>query len=132
VSELVAHREESEIAIHREILHRYRPSVCEDRSRSPWNEAANSGRAEVVRPGSPAWSVLACGFGGIGIRRGKAALVVECGPRCGVCTNLTGGDLVGGTGGTGSLSAHTGGHISSHGTSSLCRRFAICFMTRTT
>ena len=38
---------------------------------------------------------------------------------------LTGEELVGGTGGTGSLSAHTGGQISSNGKTSLCSRFAI-------
>ena len=38
----------------------------------------------------------------------------------------------GGTGGTGSLSDHTGGHIRSHSKTSLCRRFAMCFMIRTT
>ena len=43
-----------------------------------------------------------------------------------------GGGLGGGTGGTGSFAAHTGGQISSHGTTSLCRRFAISVMVRGT
>ena len=33
---------------------------------------------------------------------------------------------MGGIGGTGSRAAHTGAQISSHGNTSLCRRFAIC------
>jgi hypothetical protein len=65
--------------------------------------------------------VLACGFGGTGVRRDKTALIDDCDPRCGTCTGLTGEELVGGTGGTGSLSAHTGGPISSNGKTSLCR-----------
>lgn len=65
--------------------------------------------------------VLACGIGGTGVRRDKTALAGEGDPRCGTCTSLTGEELVGGTGGTGSLSAHTGGPISSNGKTSLCR-----------
>ena len=41
-----------------------------------------------------------------------------------------GGGLGGGTGGTGSFAAHIGGQISSHGTTSLYRRFAISVMVR--
>ena len=57
MSELVAHREESESAIHREILNRNRHSVRENRSRSPWYEATHSGQAEAARPG-PAWELV--------------------------------------------------------------------------
>jgi hypothetical protein len=52
VSQLVAHPGESGIAIHREILHRYRTSVDGNRSPSPWYEATNSGQAEAAHPGS--------------------------------------------------------------------------------
>ena len=65
---------------------------------------------------------------GIGAFRDKLALVDERDPRCGTCTTLVGAGPVGGIGGTGSLSAHTGREIISHGRASLCRRFAICSM----
>ena len=74
--------------------------------------------------------VPACGIGWVGVRRDKTALAEECDPRCGTCS-LTGEELVGGTGGTGSLSAHTGGQISSNGKTSLSR-FAISVMIRET
>ena len=53
------------------------------------------------------------GTGGVGGRREKtAALADECGSRCGArAATLTDEELEGGTGGTGSLSAHTGGPI---------------------
>ena len=68
------------------------------------------------------------GTGGVGGRREKTtALADECDSRCGACAaTLTDEELEGGTGGTGSLSAHTGGPISSHSRASLCTRFAIC------
>jgi hypothetical protein len=50
VYQWVAHPEESEIAIHREIRHRHRLSVDGNRSPSPWYEAPNSGQAEAGRP----------------------------------------------------------------------------------
>ena len=68
----------------------------------------------------------------MGVRRDKTVLVGACDPRCGTCATLAGGGLVGGTGGTGSFAAHTGGQISNHGKSSLCRRFAISGMVRGT
>jgi hypothetical protein len=68
------------------------------------------------------------GTGGVGGRREKTtALADECDSRCGAgAATLTDEELEGGTGGTGSLSAHTGGPISSHSRASLCTRFAIC------
>ena len=62
----------------------------------------------------------------MGVRRDKTAFVDECDPRCGTCAALTGGTCLGGTGGTGSRPAQTGVQISSHGTISFGRRFAIC------
>jgi hypothetical protein len=41
----------SEIAIHREIPHQYRPSVDGNPSGSPWYEATHSGQAEAARLG---------------------------------------------------------------------------------
>ena len=74
------------------------------------------------------------GTGGVGGRREKtAALADECGSRCGArAATLTDEELEGGTGGTGSLSAHTGGPISSHSRASLCTRFAICLAQKST
>ena len=74
------------------------------------------------------------GTGGVGGRREKTtALADECDSRCGACAaTLTDEELEGGTGGTGSLSAHTGGPISSHSRASLCTRFAICLAPKST
>jgi hypothetical protein len=74
------------------------------------------------------------GTGGVGGRREKTtALADECDSRCGACAaTLTDEELEGGTGGTGSLSAHTGGPISSHSRASLCTRFAICLAQKST
>ena len=74
------------------------------------------------------------GTGGVGGRREKTtALADECGSRCGArAATLTDEELEGGTGGTGSLSAHTGGPISSHSRASLCTRFAICLAPKST
>ena len=74
------------------------------------------------------------GTGGVGGRREKTtALADECDSRCGACAaTLTDEELEGGTGGTGSLSAHTGGLISSHSRASLCTRFAICLAQKST
>jgi hypothetical protein len=74
------------------------------------------------------------GIGGVGGRREKTtALADECDSRCGACAaTLTDEELEGGTGGTGSLSAHTGGPISSHSRASLCTRFAICLAQKST
>ena len=90
-----------------------------------------SGGGCASRSGTGAVSgVLACGTGGIGIRRDKPALVEECDLRCGTCATLAGEELVGGMGGTGSFSAHTGGQISSNRKTSLCRRFDISVSMR--
>ena len=75
------------------------------------------------------------GTGGVGGRREKTtALADECGSRCGArAATLTDEELEGGTGGTGSLSAHTGGPItSSHSRAGLCTRFAICLAPKST
>ena len=74
------------------------------------------------------------GTGGVGGRREKStALADECDSRCGACAaTLTDEELEGGTGGTGSLSAHTGGPISSHSMASLCTRFAMSLAQKST
>jgi hypothetical protein len=74
------------------------------------------------------------GIGGVGGRREKTtALADECDSRCGACAaTLIDEELEGGTGGTGSLSAHTGGPISSHSRASLCTRFTICLAQKST
>jgi hypothetical protein len=74
------------------------------------------------------------GTGGVGGRREKTtALANECDSRCGAgAATLTDEELEGGTGGTGSLSAHTVGPISSHSRASLCTRFAICLAQKST
>src|ERR1700760_3108070 len=65
------------------------------------------------------------GNGGTGVRCDKTVLAGACSTLCGACTTLTGGGFGGGSGGTGSRAANTGGLISSHSNTSLCRRFAI-------
>ena len=81
--------------------------------------------------------VLACGgLGGIGVFRDQVALaeiaLVECESWFGTLATLAGGGTEGGTGGTGSLEAHTGGETSSHVTTSLCRRrIAMCYILPT-
>ena len=135
----VAHPGESETAIHREIRQRHRVSVDGNRSRPPWYEAPNSRQAAAGRPDPTQELVRTCwmsagGIGGVGGRREKTtALADECDSRCGACAaTLTDEELEGGTGGTGSLSAHTGGPISSHSRASLCTRFAICLAQKST
>ena len=79
--------------------------------------------------------MAAGGTGGVGGRREKTtALADECDSRCGArAATLTDEELEGGTGGTGSLSAHTGGPItSSHSRAGLCTRFAICLAPKST
>jgi hypothetical protein len=63
----------------------------------------------------------------MGAFRDLIGLVGECNACC--CetwVSFAGGGIAGGTGGTGSLAAHTEGQISSHGTTSLCGRIGIC------
>ena len=97
--------------------------------------ASGGGRASRSDTGaSPTCWMSAGGTGGVGGRREKTtALADECGSRCGArAATLTDEELEGGTGGTGSLSAHTGGPISSHSRASLCTRFAICLARKST
>jgi hypothetical protein len=47
--------------------------------------------------------MLGCGTGGMSVRRDKIALVDECDAQRGACNTLTGEELDGGTGGTGSF-----------------------------
>jgi len=90
---------------------------------------------EVVHPGQArelVWSAECwpAELAGLAFAETKQLWLGACDPRCGTCATLAGDGLGGGTGGTGSFAAHIGGQISSHGTTSLYRRFAISVMVR--